>query len=214
MIGAWNRLAERLDSMSLRERVLIFAAGTALLVLIAKAALIDPELAKQRTFSRAIGEQRLAITTAQQQIRKLVSEHRGDPNEALRGRIATLKIEVAGLEREIAGEERRFTGPDTMRETLAAMLTGHAGLRLLDLKTIAAVPVATATGPTPRKVYRHGVELTLEGAYLDIHAYLLGLESLKSQLHWGRAELSAAYPVAKLKLTVFTMSVDPAWMEV
>lgn len=214
MTGLWKRYAEALDAMSLRERVLIFAAATLFLVAITKAVLIDPELVAQRKLSKKVASQRVEIQTAQIQIRKLIADNPGDPNEAVRARIETLKGEVGVLEKDIAGEERRFTGPEAMRDTLAAMLGAHAGLRLVDLKTLATAPLATGTANAPRKVYRHGVELTIEGPYLDIHSYLVGLEALKSRLHWGRAELNAAFPVARLKLTVYTMSIDPAWMVV
>jgi MSHA biogenesis protein MshJ len=64
-------------------------------------------------------------------------------------------------------------------------------------------------------VFRHGVELTLAGSYLDLHAYLSALEGLSTQLYWGRAEMSVAeYPVATLKLTVYTLSFDQAWLVV
>lgn len=212
MMEMWKRYAEWLDAMTLRERVLIFAAGTVFLVAIAKIGFIDPQLSLQRKYSRSVGEQREAIQTAQEQIRKLASEQREDPNEVLRARISALKSEVGSLETAIAGEERRFTSPEQMRETLAAMLGAHQGLRLVDLKTLPTEPLVTGTGPSPRRVYRHGVELTIEGEYLSIHSYLVGLEALRSKLNWGRAELTAAYPTTRLKLTVYTMSVDPAWL--
>jgi len=64
-------------------------------------------------------------------------------------------------------------------------------------------------------VFRHGVELTLAGSYLDLYAYLSALEGLQTQLYWGRAEMSVAeYPVATLKLTVYTLSFDQAWLVV
>ena len=75
--------------------------------------------------------------------------------------------------------------------------------------------MAASQGQAARRVFRHGVELTLAGSYLDLHAYLRALEGLSTQLYWGKAELSVtAYPVATLKLTVYTLSFDQAWLVV
>ena len=69
-------------------------------------------------------------------------------------------------------------------------------------------------GRAPDKlIFRHGVELTVSGTYPDLYAYLAGLEKLPTQLYWGRADLSVStHPVTTLKLTVYTLSLDPAWM--
>ena len=73
-------------------------------------------------------------------------------------------------------------------------------------------PAAPAGGG---QIYRHGVEITVSGSYLDLLAYLKDLEKLPSQLYWGRLELSAlAYPQVTLKLSVYTLSLNLAWLVV
>jgi MSHA biogenesis protein MshJ len=64
-------------------------------------------------------------------------------------------------------------------------------------------------------LFRHGIELTVSGAYLDLYEYLRTLERLPAQLYWGRAELSVSeYPSITLKLTLYTVSFDRAWLTV
>ncbi len=75
--------------------------------------------------------------------------------------------------------------------------------------------MSATQGQSGRRVFRHGLELTVAGSYLDLYAYLSALEGLKTQLYWGRAEMSVAeYPVVTLKLTVYTLSFDQAWLVV
>jgi MSHA biogenesis protein MshJ len=151
----------------------------------------------------------------QTQIQTLVQERNADPNAPLRARVAALKKDVALYDAEIDEEQRRFTPPEHMRNMLEEMVLSQRGLTLLDLKTIPVAEVTAAAGPMSRKVYRHGVELTLQGNYHDLYAYLNALEELPTQLYWGRADLVAgAYPQSTLKLLVFTLSVDQAWMVV
>jgi MSHA biogenesis protein MshJ len=73
-----------------------------------------------------------------------------------------------------------------------------------------AKPAARA----PDLLYRHGVELTVRGSYLDMVDYMTALEALPTQLFWGRAQLDAEqYPSARLTLTLYTLSLDPKWMK-
>ena len=66
----------------------------------------------------------------------------------------------------------------------------------------------------PDLLYRHGVELTLRGSYLDMVDYMHALETLPTQLFWGKAQLDAEdYPNVRLTLTLYTLSLDPKWMK-
>lgn len=68
--------------------------------------------------------------------------------------------------------------------------------------------------PPPELLYRHGVELTVRGGYLDLVDYMNTLESLPVQLFWGRAQLEVEhYPDVRLTLTLYTMSLDDQWMK-
>jgi len=208
-------LITRIDAMSLRERALVFGAGALVLVALAKIVLIDPELVRQRTTSRITQQNRIEMRAVQTQIQTLVRERNADPNAPLRARIAALKKQIALNDTEIDNEQRRFTSPERMRDMLEEMVLGQRGLTLLELNTIPAAEVTAAAGPMPRKVYRHGVELTVQGSYRDLYAYLNALEDLPTQLYWGGAELVVGqYPQSSLKLIVYTLSVDQAWMVV
>lgn len=208
-------LVAHIDAMSLRERALVFGAGALVLVALAKIALIDPELVRQRNMSRVTQQSRIELRAVQMQIQTLVRERNADPNAPLRARIAVLKKQIAQNDAEIDQEQRRFTAPERMRNMLEEMVLGQRGLTLLELKTVPATEVTAAAGPMPRKVYRHGVELTVQGSYHDLYAYLNALEELPTKLYWGSAELVAGpYPQSSLKLIVYTLSVDQAWMVV
>jgi MSHA biogenesis protein MshJ len=80
-------------------------------------------------------------------------------------------------------------------------------------KPAAEKPAAAPPKPAAGTIYRHGVEITLSGSYLDLLAYLRDLEKLPSQMYWGRLELAvAAHPTVTMKLSVYTMSLDLAWL--
>lgn len=76
-----------------------------------------------------------------------------------------------------------------------------------------AAPAAAPAAP-PEMLYRHGVELTVRGNYLDMVNYMDALEAMPTQLFWGQAALQVEdYPSARLTLTLYTLSLDRKWIK-
>lgn len=214
MNAALKRYVERIDSASLRERALLFAAAALILLFVANAVLLKPLRDTQRRLGAELAQREGELRTVQAELQRLARTRAADPDARNRARVAELRTELAALDAKIAAEQRRFTSPQRMRAVLEEMLGRSQRLRLLDLKTLAITDLSSR-GQAGRRVFRHGVELTLSGGYLDLHAYLKALEGLSTQLYWGRADLSVTeYPVATLKLTVYTLSFDQAWLVV
>jgi MSHA biogenesis protein MshJ len=210
-----KQYAERIDNASLRERLLLFLAMALVLVFVVNAALIKPLRDSQRRQSLDIAQNEGELRIIQSELQRMARARDGDPEVRDRERAAVLRAEIAALDGRISEEQRRFTTPQRMREVLEEMLRREKRLRLLDLKTLPVTDLAATLGQAGRRVFRHGVELTLAGSYLDLHAYLSALEGLSTQLYWGRAEMSVTeYPVSTLKLTVHTLSFDQAWLVV
>jgi MSHA biogenesis protein MshJ len=80
---------------------------------------------------------------------------------------------------------------------------------------VTAPVTAQAATTRPRELlYRHGVEIVVQGGYLDMIAYMQALEALPVQLFWGAARLDAQQaPEARLTLTLYTLSLDEKWMK-
>ena len=57
------------------------------------------------------------------------------------------------------------------------------------------------------------MEIKLEGGYADLAEYLARLEKSGQKLLWERVSLSAEqHPRLVLTLTVYTLSLDRAWL--
>ena len=64
-------------------------------------------------------------------------------------------------------------------------------------------------------LYKHGVEITVVGSYADLLAYLVELEKMPQRVLWNSVKLTVEdYPRARLTLTVYTLSLDKAWLSV
>ena len=80
---------------------------------------------------------------------------------------------------------------------------------------------AAKVEPTPialvqpeKLVFRHGVQVIVQGPYVDMLAYMEALETMPRQLFWERAQLEVEqFPNAKLTLTVYTLSLEQKWLK-
>jgi MSHA biogenesis protein MshJ len=228
----WQRYAGFYDALSLRERTMIFAAAAVVVVAFGYLVLLDGENARQRRLSAAIAQKRGEMKALEAQVGQLVEAKAADPDRAVRERLAIVRSQLADTETAIGAEERKFTAPGQMRSVVEGLLGRRSAVRLVELKTLPVTSIAdaraAASGTKPaatpgagkpaaadRLIYRHGIEVTVSGAYLDLLGYARELETLPTQLYWGGLEIdAAAYPRVVMKLTVYTLSLDRAWLNV
>jgi MSHA biogenesis protein MshJ len=230
----WQNQAARFDALSVRERVMVFAAAMSVVIGLAYILFLDAEGARQNRLTASIAQSQGEIKALEGQLGKLVALRGEDPDSGTRRQIAEVGGQLAQVEAGIRAEERRFTAPAQMRGVVEGLLARNRAVSLLALRTLPvtsiaeARPAASAAKPAPapagkpdpsasaeRLIYRHGVEITVAGAYLDLLGYVRDLEALPTQLYWGALEIDAAsYPNVMMKLTVYTLSLDRAWLNV
>lgn len=70
-----------------------------------------------------------------------------------------------------------------------------------------AAPRPEMASRPPRSIYRHGIEISIKGNYLALLPYLEKLQKYPGRLYWTDVSLDVqSYPVAVLKLSVYTLS--------
>lgn len=95
---------------------------------------------------------------------------------------------------------------------LASIQAAMASATAVEAKP--ALPQAPGAVKAGSLLYRHGVEITVRGSYLDMIDYMNALEGLPTQLFWGGARLEVEdYPVSRLTLTLYTLSLDEKWLK-
>jgi MSHA biogenesis protein MshJ len=210
----WRRGAARFDALSLRERVMVSAAAMVALLALVYTLMIEPEVAKQQRAAAAMLQKQSEMRALDAQVQALLAARAGDPDRARRERLAQLTGQLKELEARIGAEERRFTAPSQMRSVIEGVLGRARGVSLVEMKTL-AVSTISPKESKERLIYRHGLELTVAGSYLDLLAYVRDLEALPTQLYWGALNVDASqYPKVLMKVTVYTLSLDRAWLNV
>ena len=206
-----QRYADRVDAMSLRERVFIFLAVAVALVAIADSALFEPILKGQKAGSLRIQQQQDEIRTMQAQVQAYAQARSGEGANARRQRLEKRKVELAALDREIGEKHRGLVTSERMAKMLSEIVKRNPDVELVSLRTLGATGLANAPGGSG--IYRHGVEIAVSGSYLKMLNYVGQLERLPAKIFWGNMDLQAgAYPQITLKITLYTLSPDKTWL--
>jgi MSHA biogenesis protein MshJ len=212
---------ERVDRMSLRERVLVFVVGVALLYVAWQTLLMDPIAARGRAAQHRLEESRARLEKID------AAGAAGDPRvqtlerrRALQDRLSTLDARL----REAAGG---FVPPDRMADVLRDVLASQRGLRLVSIRNLPVVDLgitspaaapATATpdaAPAESGPFVHPVEIVVEGDFASIVAYLRAVEGLAWQVQWRRLDLAAGdYPKNRVRIELGTLGLTRAWLSV
>lgn len=198
----WTPIAARIDDMTLRQRAMLFATVSLLVIAIAHVVLIEPVLIRQKRLIEQVNRDQSQLAAVRGQIESVVKDAGGkDPAQVA---LQDLEARLAATEKALAERKRGFVAP----ARLPALLRSFLGPgRELSMESLRVIP---ATQEAPGGFYRHGVELVLRGSYFELLQYLNQLEKLPMQLLWGRTELQVdKYPEVRLTLQVRTLSTEP-----
>ena len=219
----WEKFSSKVNDLALRERVLIFAAVAFLLVTLVNTLFLDPLLVQQKKLAAQVTQQQEKMKEIQAQIEALLDAKKGDAVSPERARLSLLKKQIAEGDEYLKTSRERLVQPDKMAGVLEQVLNRNGNLQLVSLHTLPVTPLIEqsaeenglqAAAMTPdSQVFKHGVQITVRGNYLDLMQYLAALERLPVQMFWGMAKMNVVkHPVAELTLTIYTLSLDKTWM--
>ena len=230
----WEPVRAKIDDMSLRERAMIFAAATFMVIALMNAALLNPLLSEQKILSAQVVQQNEKAKELQGQIQNLLQAKQDSERSPLRVRLTQLKQQLREQDNYLQSRRDRLVEPEKMAALLEQVLNKNDKLQLVSLKTLPVSPLIEkpiadggANSPdvpkrpganqqdTKKQIFKHGVQITVRGGYLEMLRYITALEKMPTQMFWGEASLSVEkYPDALLTLTVYTLSMDKIWLTV
>ena len=218
----WQVWGMRIDALSFRERILIFLAAAGVTLSLMFVGLIEPALKRQ--------EQMILNASASQQegfvLRGQLLEIEQNDKSGRNSEIARLRAEASALEQAVKGHEGGLVPPEKMIDTLKSLLAAQPGLTLISLQTSAPSPVfkeerdeaaaaanlQTTTVPAGDQLYKHGIELQVQGSYAHLRDYVRRLESLPWVIQWKDLSLDAGrYPDVEMTLKLNTLSREATW---
>lgn len=234
----------RIDALTLRERALAFAAAAVAVAFAGYHLVLAPIYREQEALLEQILQQRNNMMGVDAEIAAKLTAYQVDPDEPARARLEMVKQESSRIGDALLAMQNGLVPPERMASLVDAILRANGRLQLVSLRTLPVETISgraatsgaatAAPGEQARDVtaalaasmvpagpakpsdmlYRHGVEVTVRGNYLDMVDYMSALEAMPARLFWGKAQLEVEeYPASRLTLTLYTLSLDRNWMK-
>jgi len=225
----WPKWSARFSNLKQRERGLVVVGGIGAVLLLGYMLVVQPRLAQRARLQQQIIQQQADARPLQEQIQALNQKHQ-DPDALTRTQLNDARKQLQSVNDQFKQLQQALVTPQEMAHVLEDLLHHNNRLQLKSLRTLPMVSIndmlpakvgkdeektAVVAGKEPRDawLYRHGVEITVQGGYGDMLAYLSELEQLPRRVYWGELRLSAdTYPVAILTVTLYTLSLEKMWL--
>jgi MSHA biogenesis protein MshJ len=222
-LAMWTRLRRQFDGRARRERILLIGAAVAVAAVAADRLWFTPAFNDWQAASRRKGVAAETLLTLNNSIAQRGAEARA-LDQQLQRDISVWRDKVRQGDTELRAFGTSLVGAAEMLPVLDRMLAQTSALRLRNMQSLArtelaaAAPSAAASASVPAApgpaLYRHGVELTIEGRYADLLAYLQALETMPQRVLWGGVQMKVEeYPKVVMTLRVYTLSMDRGWLE-
>lgn len=230
----WLKFAKTIDAKSVRERSMLFLLATVGVFLVANMFLIEPLWKKQKALTARNLEDKNLISAAQIEIAQRMVDNSMDPDTEIKGNIKAAQKRLQTVEAELQQLSKNLVRADDMDALLESILRRNKTLRLSSFKSLPVVNLMPSNGAsaTPeaspklsdvsgallthieeRGIYKHEVELVLQGNYLDMLNYMRELEALPEHVFWSRSTFTTLeYPKARLNLNLYTLSLENKWL--
>ena len=228
MKALWLSWAARFAALALRERALIAGAAVLGIVLIGYTYGVEPRMRQRAVLVNQATQQEQTLLTLRAQVAQLQVQI-AETEKAGKERVSKAQAALTDLDGRLDAARRSLVPPEKVRPLLQDVLAARRNLKLVAMRNLPVAPLLEARAPAQEatkdgkdaaapteqhlKVYRHGVEVVVQGNYPDLAEYLVQLERLPQRVYWQKVELGGEYPKMTLAFTVFTLSLSEEWLK-
>lgn len=190
---------------------MVLAGGIAGIVLAWYAMFAEPAINARQQVAAELSTTQARLADLQLRVAQQGQQADGDPRQ----RLEDLRRRTESVEGMIQNYAAELISPTEMARLLERVLERRPVLELRRLRNLGAQDMLPEDSPGQNRLYRHGLELDLEGPYLAVLAYLEDLEALPWRLYWQVLEIDAdEYPNNRVRIEVATLSLHEEWIGV
>lgn len=217
------QIKEKFISLSQREQLLVILVLGAAAYFLVDGLILLPQAKREAVMQAQLATTKNRVLALRTEIHA-VSSTSAEMRARQQADFLVLKQKYANLQ-AIAKSVSSTEAPRIADLVKDVLRTQHPRVTLDNLRTLPVKRLSSAAAPSGNPsqgagnsqpvalapdVYRYGVELTLQGSYLDLMAYLKSLEDSGNNLFWSGATLSTGrYPMTTLRVTVYVLSPKP-----
>lgn len=223
MVSGVAGLKIRFQQLTARERNIVLVLALVVVVFLWDQLLFAPLQRDSEKVKQQINALNNNMATQTNQLSEIMASAKHDPNRELKQKQQQLAQSLQLLETKQQSLTANLIPPRQMAEVLEQVLRQRTRLKLIKVTSLPAEQLteaaenneAVAQDSETSVLYRHGVELELEGSYFETLRYLRSLEQLRWQVLWDSLEYEVQeYPRANIRLRINTLSTNAGWIGV
>jgi len=214
--------ASTIEERSLRERLLVLLAVLAVIAVLWHQLLFQGQQQRALRLEDRIASVRQEVSSLQQEKAGLLEQLQEDKQKALRRKKEQLREEIKQLDQKLREKSSELISPGRMAKQLRGVLKRSAELELTRMANRPPSKVELANlidaseqveGDALPKLYRHPLTISFKGTYSQAVRFFNKMQDMSSRFFWDRLEFTIIeHPVARVDLTVHTLSLDKAWI--
>ena len=205
----WQKLVERVDALSLRERIFLFVSVIATALALADVVWLSPAQTAYKQLTQRFAAQSSELDRLRTELRAVAQPV--DSTKVIRDDIAGANLRLEALNAEIKLLVPMAQNGPALEQVLVQFLRKQDGLVLLGLNTTKP-EVTPANGAAPGSsagLTKRGLELRVAGPYAELVRYVKTLEVALPSLRWGAMQLKSEKQPPELSLQVYVVGVQP-----
>ncbi len=227
-----KNIATKIDSLSLRERAMVFVGVIAVIFTLWDSFLMKPLELEQKKVITSINKknvERMALVT---QVQSSLNQNMVDPDADNVAKLKALRSKLIDVQADLESSTTNLVTPKDMPKILETVLHKTDGLTLNNLRSLGVTPLVAKEGSEAEaqtniengsklnadniaNAYKHGLRIEFNGDYLTTLNYLKQLEGLEWGFFWDGFELNVSeYPDATASIEIFTLSLKEEWIGV
>jgi len=219
-MNQWQQLNEKHAALSLREKALILVSSIVIIVFLLANFVIEPQL-------KSLGKSRKATQSITNDIQETINGRleieqkiASDPSGQLQAQLDGFNDKERRVSQALALKNMSLITSGEMARQLQYLVAERKGLTVEKLTSIPPQPILFSQvvekdeQPKPL-LFRHGIEIQIEGRYFEVVNFLQRIEQQNEFLLWGDIEyMVSKYPNALVTFVVATVSPDKEFIGV
>lgn len=215
MIAKLHKLEQAYNRLTARERILVSVLSFVMLYSIFNLLLLSPIAEQRKNLLLTLKEQQGVLTKLHKQIEQISTAQ--STSHPLREKQDALLKQKHSLDEDLELIAKGVVEPQQMVNVLKTLLKEQPQLHLIQVKNIPFEGEVSAklNDVTKQKLYEHHLQLTVEGNYFAVLAYLQKVEQLQWRVFWDQLDYQVTqYPIARVIVKLHILSTKEALIRV
>lgn len=204
----WLELQEKFNALSLSRRKFWFVLTLIFVAYLGLYVLLLPVWQSYQSDATQLQQQENQLNVLEQQIQAVEIRLSGDPKAPLKRRLENFEQQLEAINQRLQNETNYVSAADN-RRLLQALLVSASQLTVVSAQAKPAERIYGDNESQQGAIYKHRLQLVVQGSYQQIYEYFRRLEQLPWSFYWQKMDYGVVnYPQAEVTLEIYTLSLE------